>query len=144
MVNQNNKIPTWFTVVSILFLLWNLMGCMAFFSHVMMPEAMLEKMTQEEQELYASIPLWSTIAFALGVFGGALGSIGLVMKKKWAKSLFWLSLLGVMVQTFQSLVLADTLTIYGSGAALLPLLIVLLTAVAVWFAQYGITKRWLK
>ena len=144
MTNQNNPIPAWFKTCAFLFFLWNIMGCVAFFSHVLMPEEVLLKMPQIEQELYAAVPIWSTIAFAIGVFGGVLGALGLVLKKKWAKTILWISLLAVMVQTFQSLVLADTLTVYGSGAAILPLLIVLLGAVAVWFAQYGINKRWLK
>jgi hypothetical protein len=44
----------------------------------------LEDITQKpaaEKELLTNIPLWSTLVYALGVFGGTIGCIGLLKKK---------------------------------------------------------------
>ena len=41
---------------------------------------------------------WVTGAFAIAVFGGTLGCIGLLMLKSWSKLLLLISLLGVLAQ----------------------------------------------
>ena len=46
----------------------------------MSPEDFAQK-PAAEKELFTNIPLWSTLAYALGVFGGTIGCIGLLKKK---------------------------------------------------------------
>lgn len=76
-------------------LLWNLMGCVNFFAQ--MDPDVLARYRQSEQAIVASRPLWATAGFALGVFGGALGSVLLLLRRQSAFPVFVLSLLGVLV-----------------------------------------------
>ena len=74
-------LPKWFNTVVFIALLWNLISLYFFFND---PYMSLEDITQKpaaEKELFTNIPLWSTLAYALGVFGGTIGCIGLLKKK---------------------------------------------------------------
>ena len=86
--------PTWFRAVAVVALLWNLLGCFAFFSDLRLSPADLAKLPEAQQALYAARPGWAVAATAVSVFGGVLGSIGLLLGKKWALPVFVLSLLG--------------------------------------------------
>ena len=43
------------------------------------------------------MPLAITAAFAIAVFGGVVGSIGLAVLKSWAKPILWLSFVGSLI-----------------------------------------------
>ena len=64
-----------------------------------MTEEMIAALPEEQQaELLVEHPAWYTAAFALAVFCGFLGCIALLIKKKWAHSLFLISALGAIIQ----------------------------------------------
>ena len=90
--------PRWFKPVVIAALLWNVLGCFAYLSDVMLTAADIAKMTPDQQALHNSRPIWAVAAYALAVWGGLLGSIALLLKKRWATPVFAVSLAGVIVQ----------------------------------------------
>ena len=90
---STNKPPIWFWVIAVVALVWNLMGVMAYIGQAYMTEAELNALPEVEQALYANYPAWATAAFAIAVFGGAIASIALLLRKKLAKTLFLISLI---------------------------------------------------
>ena len=76
--------PKWFKPIVIIALLWNLIGVINFFIQINLSEEAIAALPEPEQALMNSTPLWSLVAFALGVFGGAIGSLGLLIQKKLA------------------------------------------------------------
>jgi hypothetical protein len=54
-------------------------------------------LTKEQAELYVSLPQWMTGAFAVGVFGGVIGSILLLMRMPVAKTVFGISLAAYII-----------------------------------------------
>ena len=90
--------PKWYLPVSILALLWNLMGCAAYLSDVMLSPADIAAMDAAIQTLYNSRPAWAVAATAVAVWGGAAGCLGLILRKRWSAVLLELSLAGVIVQ----------------------------------------------
>ncbi|MCK5776912.1 MAG: hypothetical protein KAH25_12075 [Bacteroidales bacterium] len=144
MENKALKIPIWFWIVAIFFLLWNLMGVYSFFVHIFISADDLAKLPPQERELYGDYPLWTSIVFALAVFGGLLGSIGLVMKRRWAKTAFIISLLAIIPQMIHNVFFTKSMEVYGPGqAATMPIMVVVLGVFLVWFSAYGIKKSWL-
>ena len=141
---NTTKVPTWFIVLSIILLLWNAMGIIAFFSQMLMDPETIEGLSEAEQTNYANYPLWTQIAYALAVFGGTFGCLGLVLKKKWAKPLLIISLIGIIVQMFHSLVIAKATEVYGPGAVIMPIMVILFGVFLVWLSKYGIKKGWLR
>jgi hypothetical protein len=55
-------------------------------------------MSPDQQALYAARPAWAVAVYAIAVWGGALGCVGLIMKKRWAKGALLASLLGLIAQ----------------------------------------------
>ena len=135
--------PTWFKVLAILALLWNLLGCLAFFSDLRLSPEDVAKLPETQQALYAARPGWAVAATALAVFGGALGSIGLLLRKRWAFPVFVLSLLGILVQDFSLFVLADGASLAGPVAVVMQAIVLTIGIGLVLLSRKGIARGWL-
>lgn len=90
--------PKWFMPVAIIALLWNLIGCAAYLMDVTLTPEAVAAMSPDQQALYAARPMWAVASYAIAVWGGALGCVGLVMRKRWAKGPLLASLLGLIGQ----------------------------------------------
>lgn len=84
-----------FWVIGAVALIWHMAGVVNFF--VQMDPAMLAAYRESERAIIEGRPAWATVAFAIAVFGGALGCLLLLLKKSAAFYLFVASLLGVTV-----------------------------------------------
>ena len=135
--------PLGFWIVSVLALLWNLVGMAIFFMQINMPPEALAAMPAEQRALYESTPAWVNGAFAVAVFGGALGSAMLLMKKRLALPLLALSLLGVLVQMGYTYLMTPAFRVYGASGAILPALLVLIALFLVWFARRSVARGWI-
>lgn len=134
--------PGWFRVVAVLALLWNLVGVWTYLSKVGMAPPMME-MSPEEAALAASMPTWATAAFAVAVFGGLLGSIGLLLGKAWARLLLILSLLGMLGQFGWWLLMSGAMEQMGASSAAMPAVVVLIGILLLWLANTGVKRGWL-
>jgi len=137
------KIPTWFKVVAVLALLWNLLGCFAFVSDLRLSPEDLANLPEAQQALYAARPGWAVAATAIAVLGGALGSIGLLLRKKWAFPVLVLSLLGILVQDFGLFVLADGASLGGPVAVVMQAVVLAVGIALVLLSRKGIARGWL-
>ncbi len=135
--------PKWYWPVVIFFLLWNLMGVSSFFQHILLSQEELESFPVEQQNLYKSYPFWTVIAFSIAVLGGFIGSIGLILKKKWAKPAFIVSLLAIIPQMTQNVFFTTAYEIYGASSFIMPIFITLFGCFLVWFSNLGISRKWL-
>ena len=80
--------PSWLLGASVAGVLWNLYGIYQF-AGTLTPAgqaAMTAGMTGEQARVYLSLPGWITLVFALGVFGGLAGSLGLALRRRWARA----------------------------------------------------------
>lgn len=137
------KAPAWFMPVAIVALLWNLLGCFAFASDLMLTPADVAKMSAEQQALYAARPAWAVAATAVAVIGGALGCIGLILRKRWALPLFVLSLVGVIAQDIGLFVLTDGAKLAGTVAVVLQGVVLLVAIGLVLLARKAIRNGWI-
>lgn len=144
MENQTTTIPRWYWGVAVVFLLWNLMGVGSFFHHVFITDEALQALPTAEQDLYLSYPLWTKIAFAFAVFGGAIGCIGLLLKKGWASWAFIISLIAILPQMTYDLFFSKAKEVYGSGTEFMPVSVIVVGLFLVWFSSYALKKQWLK
>ena len=139
---METKTPLWFWILSIIFLLWNLMGIGSFVAQVLMTPEALEALPKAERELYDSYPSWTYIVYFIAVIAGFLGSLGLLLKKRWARTLFIVSLLAVIIQMGHSLFVANALKVYGNQALILPIIVTLVCIILIWFANFCAKKPW--
>jgi hypothetical protein len=137
------KAPTWFMVVAIIALIWNAMGVMAYLAQVYMTPEAIALLPEAEQALYANIPAWYTAAFATAVFAGALGCLLLVVKKKLAGPVLILSLVAVLAQMYYNFFVSDSMDVYGPGAAVMPLMVLIISFLLVGLASKAKNSGWL-
>jgi hypothetical protein len=131
---MQNTAPRWLLWVSILLLLWNLMGVGAFVTQWMMSAEQLATLPPEQQEMWAKMPSWAWAAYAIAVFAGTAGAIGLLLRKKWAVPLFLLSFVAVLAQFTYPFIIAGGLTTLGATALIFPAFIILVAIVQWRFA----------
>ncbi|KGI76875.1 hypothetical protein [Oleiagrimonas soli] len=138
-----SRIPKWFVPVAVIALLWNLLGCAAYLMDVMLTSEDVAKLGAAEQAMYAARPAWAVAATATAVWFGAIGCLGLVLRRRWAMPVLVLSLLGVIVQDVAIFAMMRGVTIPAAAYAMQGL--VLLIAIAlVWMARTGATRGWLR
>ncbi len=135
--------PTWYLPVAIVALIWNLLGCMAYLADVMMSPEDIAQMTAAQQELYASRTAWMVSATAIAVWGGAAGSLGLILRKRWARPLLIASLLGVIVQDFGLFVVADGAAVAGPAGLALQGLVLVVCVALVMLSGKAVSRGWI-
>jgi hypothetical protein len=137
------KVPIWFWIVAVFFFLWNLMGIGSFYMHLFISTEALDALSVPEKELFESYPAWTKVAFAVAVFGGFLGSIGLLLKKAWSKRFFIISLCAILPQMIYHVFITESMEVYGPGSVVMPIMVVAFGLLLIWFSKMGIKKNWL-
>jgi len=134
--NQAGKPPIWFWVVSALALIWNAIGANAYLQQAYDTEAHRAQYSAEQLDIMANQPSWYIAAFALAVFGGVLGCLLLLLRKRLANTLLLVSFVAIVIQmsyvTF-SLKMADAMT---------PMIIIV-GALLIWLSKIATKKGWL-
>ncbi len=143
MTNSTNKPNVGFWIIGMVALIWNLMGGMAYIGQAFMTDEMLAALPENEQALYANVPAWVTAAFAIAVFGGALASILLLIRKKMASMVFVISLIAILVQMTYNIILSDASEVYGPGGIIMPIMVILIGFFLVWYSKDATKKGWL-
>jgi hypothetical protein len=144
MVTTSSVRPAWFPVVASLLLLWNLFGIAMFFlQYTMTPEA-LARLPEDQRTLFESMPGWLWVVYAVAVLSGALGALMLLLRKRAAVPLFWVSLLAVLVQFGYTLLPGRAVEVLGPAQALpMPLTIIAVAALQVWVARRALARGWI-
>lgn len=135
--------PKWYRSVTVAALLWNLLGCMASLSDAMLSPEAIGRMTAAQQELYASRTVWSVSATAVAVWFGAGGSLGLILRKRWALPMLIVSLLGLVVQDFGLFILTDAAAQAGTVAFVLQGCVFLIAIGLVVLARTATKRGWI-
>lgn len=144
MTNGSIKPPTWFMVVAVIALVWNLLGVFAYLGEAFITPEMLEALPDEQRDMIENRPAWATAAYALAVWGGFLGCLLLVLKRKLAQMILIVSLLGVLVQMTYNLFMAESTVTYGPGEMIMTIMIPLISIGLVLMAKKGIANEWLR
>ena len=135
--SSTNKPPIWFWIVSVVALVWNGMGVNAYLQQAYNTEGYQAMYTAEQQAIAEGLPAGVTAAFAIAVFAGALGGIALLLRKKFATSLWILSLIAVICQ--MGYMLINGL----ESSMIMTIMIIVFAFIFVWFSRYSQSKGWI-
>jgi len=128
--------PKYFLPVSILFLLWSLMGEAAFFMQLMMDLDALAKTDPYQAKTFAEMPKWLWGIYGVATGAGTVGSILLLLKRALALPLFLLSLVCVVIQFGYTFGATDLVAMKPlAETAPLPAAIIIFALLEVWFAS---------
>jgi hypothetical protein len=141
---QKVKPTVWFWIISIVALLWNLMGVIAYLMEAYMKDEVMAGYSEAQREIFASQPAWITGAFATAVFAGAIGCIALLLRKKWAGPVLMISLLAVLARTIYFFFMTDGTEVFDVvEGTVLPILTVVIAAGLVIFSRVSKDRLWI-
>jgi hypothetical protein len=122
-------------------LLWNAFGVVQYLSSVGLFGDPLASLSAEQRAAAESIPTPVIAAFAIGTFTGLIGSLGLLLRRRWAAPVLILSLLALAVLEGWIVFLSGALEAFGGIA--LPLTVTLVAALLAWLAVHARQRGWL-
>lgn len=108
--------PRHLWVVGGLSLLWNAFGAVDYVLTHFGVEAYLAQMTVEQRAFFEGFPAWATAGWAVGVWGSVAGSVGLLLRRRWAVWAFGAALVGMAVSSVYTLVLSGGAALMGTAA----------------------------
>ena len=141
---NNSTAPKWLTATAILALIWNALGCVAYLADVRTTPEEIAALPLAQQQLLASRPAWAIAGSAVAVWAGLFGSLGLVLRRRWAFPLLVASLIGVLVQDYAMFVVARVIDVLGIVPLVLQSLVLLIAVLLVLLARKGVAQGWLK
>jgi len=142
-MTATNKPKTAFWIIAVIALIWNLMGVMAYLGQAYMTDEAKALLTEAEKALYDNVPIWVTAAFAIAVFGGVLASIALLMRKQIAKTLFLVSLIGILVQMIYNFFISAAMDVYGPGEIIMSTMVIVIGVYLYLYSKKSIINGWL-
>lgn len=135
------RTPRHVWVVGVLALLWNSLGALDYTMTETRNASYLSSFTPEQLAYFYGFPKWAVATWALSVWGGVLGSLAVLLRKRWAVPVFALSLATMLLTFFHNFVLTDGVAVMGGvGSLAFPAVIV---AVGVALPAYarGLARR---
>ncbi|MEP1488300.1 MAG: hypothetical protein ABJK28_07720 [Algibacter sp.] len=134
--STTNKPPIWYWIISVIALIWNGLGVDGYLGQAYNTARYQSSFSAEDLEIASNMPAWTMGAFAIAVFAGVIGAIGLLVRKKWATPFWIISLIAVVLQMGYVLVNG-----YVSHMVM-TIMIIVFAILFLWFSRYAQAKRW--
>lgn len=144
METHSASIPRWYWIVSIIACLWLFFGVFAWFMDPTIVSSNLEQFSDAQREVFAARPMWLFVIYGIAVFSGFIGAVGLLMRRSWATTAFWISLLSAIVQFGFTFLLTGVIQQLGAAQAMtFPMIILAIGVFLVWFSTSARNKGWI-
>ena len=131
-----------FWIISVIALLWNLMGVSQYIQLAYNTDSFRAMYTAEQLELMDATPTWSTAAFAIAVFSATFGCLSLLLKKKWAYSLFLVSFIAIIIQNIDGF-MRYKVSDFDLFALSMTIMVPLFALFLIWYSKKAIHKNWI-
>lgn len=142
--NLNTKPPVWFWIFSVLALLWNLMGVTAYLMDAYMRDEAMASFSEAQKSIFENQPAWVTGAYAIAVFAGVVGCIALLLRKKWAKPVFWISIIAVVARTIYYFFMTNATEVFDMlQGTIMPILVIVIAGLLIILARIASDRQWL-
>ena len=137
---QTTKTPRHLWIVAGLALLWSLFGAMDYVMTQTRNEAYMGQFTPEQLEFYYSFPAWLVAFWAIAVWGGVLGAVLLLMRKKLAVPVLVVSFFCMVVVAIHNYGFAGGADVVGGVGTLFSIDIFVVALALVIYAR-GMARR---
>jgi hypothetical protein len=141
---ERSSVPAWFWAAATVALLWEAFGCFTYIQWVTMDAAKLASMPAGEREMWLSMPPWLTGVYAIAVWIGLAGAVGLLLRRRWARLAFLVSLAAVVVQFGWIFLTTPIMTTIGPSSTYMPAAIIIVGGIWFLFADMAMKRGWLR
>ena len=115
---DSKRTPRHLWVVGIFALLWSGGGAFDYVMSQTRNEEYLSQFTPEQLEFFFGIPTWAVATWALAVWAGVAGALLLLFRRRTAVGVFLVSLIAMVITTFQNYVLSNGMEVMGDAFSL--------------------------
>lgn len=138
------KAPAWFWIVAVVLALWGAMGVFACIQQFRLGADAMGPADDYYRALYAALPAWYNIVYAVATGMGFMGSVALLMRSRVARPFFIVSLVAVVIQFGWLFATTDMIVVRGFAvAAGFPIFILGVAVFQVWLAGLAIRRGWI-
>lgn len=116
-------------------LLWNLIGLSAFVMQLLMTPEQVAALSPGDRAVHEATPSWLMVAFGLAVVAGVLGSVGLLLRRRWAVPCFAVSLAALVVQVAGAYLVTPLWQASGIGGAIMPAVLLVIAVLLLRYAR---------
>lgn len=138
-------VPGWYWVVAGLAVAWQAIGCFFYVTQVSMDGADLAALPRVQADAFGAMASWQWSVFAVAVWSGLIGAVGLLLRRRWAMWPLLVSLIFALIQyayTFLGTRILETMPV---GEALgLPITVAVIGLALLWFARSAARRGWLR
>jgi len=144
-MTTTNKPNKWFWIIAILALLWNLIGVSRYLMEAYNLETFRAKFNADQLAIMDGSPAWLTAVFAIAVFSGLLACLLLLLKRKFAVTLFGISLLFVLIQMISGWVTTNIIEVFGTlDGVVMPMIVIIISIFLYYYSKGASQKGWLR
>ena len=96
--NISTSRPWWFWVICAAYLIWSVIGCGMYLAERLLPaDSYVEYFGQAMLGLREITPVWATAGYAIGVWFALAGIVLLILRKRAAVTIFFISLIATVI-----------------------------------------------
>ncbi len=135
-----DRTPRHLWVVGILALLWNAVGAFDYLMTQTRNESYMGQFTPEQLEYFYGFPAWVVAFWALAVWGGVLGALLLLLRRRLAVPVLLVSFVSMVVTSIHNFLLSDGVDVMGgSGVAFSAAIFVI--ALGLWLYARAMARK---
>ncbi len=127
-------------LVGILGFLWNLVGAFDYFSTQTRSESYMSQFTPGQLEYFYGFPAWVVAFWAVAVWGGVLGALLLLLRKRLAAGVLLVSFLAMIVTSIHNFFLSNAIEVLG-GPGLAFTVLIFGVALGLWLYARAMAGR---
>jgi len=134
------RTPWHLWLVGVLGLLWNSVGAYDYLMTQTRNESYMSRFTPEQLDFFYGFPSWVVAFWALAVWGGMLGALLLLLRRRLSAPVLLVSFLAMIVTSIHNFLLSNGLEVMGSvGAGFSALIFVI--ALGLWLYARAMAQR---
>ncbi len=131
-----SRTPIHLWIIGVISLLWNAMGAFDYLATELQLEFYMSQFTEAQLEYFYGFPVWMTAFWAFAVWGALVGSIGLLLRKKWALWAFAVSAFSMVMTTIYNFGMSNGAEIMGQAGMIFSAVIWVTAFFLLWYSWW--------
>ncbi|MBJ7486046.1 hypothetical protein [Brevundimonas sp.] len=135
-MTAGTKMPWHLWLVGVLGIAWNAFGCWDYTMTELKGEEHLRAFGMNDAQIayFYEMPAWTTAVWAIGVWGGMLGCILLLIRRRWAVPVFAVSLAAYLMSLVWAYLLSNGSKVMPEGTWIMQVVILAGCVFFLWYA----------